>query len=607
MNTTFEIVVEARTSNEALDFDALVGCGASFHLQTGTQHVARGSRTWTGICSHVELLQAETTGLSTYRFTLAPRLWLLGRRTGYRVFQHQNIPAIVVALLTEWRVETDLWLDRESHPRLPMCTQYGESDLVFVSRLLEDAGIAAFFRENEDGQCRLVLSDRAHGIEPRGGGALHYVDHPNQSAEREFVTEMRLAQQVASLRHTVRDVDHRRDPGFALFGQAAADHAIEGALERYEYAPGAFAIETNARGDTPMADDKAAVRHDEKVGRTIAERRVDEARASRHVLSFKTNAPDLAPGTVFLVEGHPHPLLDARHKWLVTEFQIEGAVGEEWIYSGKAASASAPYRPPRQTPKPVARGVESALVVGPKGEEIHTDEFGRVRIQFPWDRQGQYDDASSCWVRVSQGWAGAGFGLTTIPRVGQEVLVGFFGSDPDQPVVIGRLYDGTNPVPYKLPENKAVTGLRTATSPRTGGYNELRFDDTRGSELVHVQAERNLTKVVKLDETETTGQTRVIECGKRLILTTGQASIILDGPHIFIEGDGEIVMNGGPVELEEDDTDDEDEEVEDKLPPDKHGKEVYQEGIAIDGSPSFRAKTRAVLDKVAATNTGEGL
>lgn len=606
MNRTFEIQIEARSANDSLDFETIVGRRASFSLDGGARHVTRSRRNWYGICSSVELLKAESTGLSTYRFVVVPRVWLLSQRSGYRVFQHLSIPEIVEALVAEWGIGTEIWLDRNAHPRLPLRTQYGESDWAFLSRLLEEAGIAAFFLEHDGQDTRLVLADRPHGTEPRTGGPLRYVDHPNESAEREFITDVCLLRQVSPLCHTLRDVDFRHDPAFALFSHAVADKPVEGALERYDVLPGGFLIETNPRGDTPIADDKRAARHDENTGKMIAQRRLEETSAAAWLLSFKTNAPDLSPGVVFLVDGHTHARIDARSKWLVTEFTIEGATGENWNYSGHAASANAPYRPPRQTSKPVAKGVESAVVVGPKGEEIHTDEFGRVRIQFPWDRTGRYDESSSCWVRVSQAWAGPGFGLTTIPRIGQEVLVGFFGNDPDQPVVVGRLHNGTNPVPYKLPENKAVSGLRSATSPRSDGFNELRFDDTRGNELVHVQAERNLTKCVKLDETETTGQTRVIECGKRLILTTGKASIVLDGPHIFIEGDGQIIVNGGPEELADEHFVKE-QAVPEAIRPDARGKEVYAPGVAMDGSPAFRAKVRAVLDKFAATNTGAGL
>ena len=389
-----------------------------------------------------------------------------------------------------------------------------------------------------------------HAADLRPGSALRCVDNPNEAAEREYITRVRIAADVRALGHTLRDVDARRGPAHPLFTHTASDDPVLGALEQFEYDPGVALVETHARGDSPVADDRGAVRHDERTFRSHVMRRLEAANAERQTISFETNVPDLCPGVVFVMDGHPRSELGANAKLLVTSSSIEGAVGEAWTYSGTAVFASEPYRPSLRTQRPEVRGVESAVVVGPKGEEIHTDEFGRVRIQFPWDREGNYDDAASCWVRVSQAAAGAGFGITAIPRVGEEVLVAFVAGNPDQPIVVGRVHNGLHPVPYKLPDNRAVTGIRTASTPRSGGYNEIRFDDTRGRELVHVQAERCLTKIVKADETETKGQTRVIEVGQLLVLTTGQASIIFYGPHVKSEGAGQFMVIVGRNEYD---------------------------------------------------------
>jgi type VI secretion system secreted protein VgrG len=244
-----------------------------------------------------------------------------------------------------------------------------------------------------------------------------------------------------------------------------------------------------------------------------------------------------------------------------------------------------------RTSKPIVRGVQSAVVVGPAGEEIHTDEFGRVRVQFHWDREGKYDDNSSCWMRVSQGWAGSGYGMIVIPRIGQEVLVGFFEGDPDQPVIIGRVYNNTARVPYKLPDHKTKSTWKSDSSPNSDGFNEIMFEDAKGKELVYVQAQKDLQKLVKNNETERTGVNRTIAVGanrtatigvndttivgvkhrltiaqpkepppsippttfdmsdKKLSYTTGEASIIFDGPNITLEAKGNITIRskGGDV------------------------------------------------------------
>jgi type VI secretion system secreted protein VgrG len=193
---------------------------------------------------------------------------------------------------------------------------------------------------------------------------------------------------------------------------------------------------------------------------------------------------------------------------LVTEFSVEGTPGDEWTMSASAAFADAPYRPPQKMQKPRVNGVQSATVVGPSGQEIHTDEFGRVRVQFPWDRDGKNDDGSSCWIRVSQGWAGTGYGMIVIPRVGHEVLVGFLEGDPDQPIIVGRVYNAKQAVPHTLPENKTRSTWKSDTSLGSGGFNEIMFEDMKDKELVYEQAQKNRRRLVKNDETITIGHDR---------------------------------------------------------------------------------------------------
>jgi type VI secretion system secreted protein VgrG len=225
-------------------------------------------------------------------------------------------------------------------------------------------------------------------------------------------------------------------------------------------------------------------------------------------VALRTNVLDLSPGKVFQVLNHPHASLAGGARLLAMAQSIEGGFGVEWTVRARATFADAPYRPPLCTPKPTVDGVQSAVVVGPAGQEIHADEFGRVRAQFPWDREGKNDDASSCWIRVSQGWAGTGFGLLNLPRVGQEVLVGFLDGDPDQPMVVGRVFNAQNPVPYPLPAHKTRSTWKSRSSPGGDGFNEIMFEDLTGRELVWVQAERDLRKLVKNDETITVGHDR---------------------------------------------------------------------------------------------------
>jgi type VI secretion system secreted protein VgrG len=196
---------------------------------------------------------------------------------------------------------------------------------------------------------------------------------------------------------------------------------------------------------------------------------------------------------------HPHRELGLGKKHLILEVDVHGSDEGEWSLHAECVSAEQPYHPPANTPKPRTQGVESATVVGPAGEEIHTDEFGRVRVQFHWDREGNYDDNSSCWIHVSQPWGGAGYGGSNLPRVGQEVLVDFLGGDPDRPVITGRVFTNLQKTPYKLPDNKTQSGWKSNSTGQTGGYNEIMFEDAAGRELVRMQAERDRDTLVKND------------------------------------------------------------------------------------------------------------
>jgi type VI secretion system secreted protein VgrG len=508
VSSLFTVSVWARSPEQALDLEAIVGKQASLRAVGGWKFaMLGGARYWTGVCSFIEQVQAESTGLSTYALRIVPKLWLLTQRRNHRIFQHLSIPDIADKILKEWGIEPVWKIDRGRYPKLEFKVQYGESDFALLSRLFEEAGIAFTFPEDEKAGSKLLLGDSLHTAGPRAAPPIHYVDNPSQSAEKEFVTKVRLSHEVRPGAHTIRDYDFR-NPSFPLFGDAPKAKAPEDKYEQYHYEPGSFLVETGKGGDTPVADDKGVARYEQKSGKDRAERALGGERMGREAVVFETNTIDLWPGVVFSMEHHPHASLDAGKKLLVTEFSVEGSHGAEWTMNGRAVFTATPYKPPLVTAKPKVNGVQSAVVVGPKGQEIHTDEFGRVRVQFPWDREGKLDDGSSCWIRVSQGWAGTGYGMLVIPRIGHEVLVGFLDGDPDAPVVVGRVFNATEQVPYRLPQHKTRSTWKSDSSMGHDGFNEIMFEDLKGKELVYVQAEKNLRKLVKNDETITVGHDR---------------------------------------------------------------------------------------------------
>ncbi|MCC6555504.1 MAG: type VI secretion system tip protein VgrG [Polyangiaceae bacterium] len=510
-SSLFSVSIWARSENASIDLESIIGKPASFRIVTGVRFARTGTRVWTGLVSTIEQVHGVAPSAnkeeSTYFIRIVPALWLLTQRRNYRIFQHATIPDITDRILSEWSVEPTWKIDRGQYPKLEYKVQYGESDFAFLSRLWEEAGIAYTISDDDSGASKLVLGDKLQDGPVRPGDPLPYADNPNQEAEKEFVANVRLAHEVRPGAFTIRDYDFRK-PAFALFGEAPKAPSPEDKLEQYHYQPGGMLVETGKGGDTPVADDKGIARHDQPSGKGRAERSLAGDRLGRRAVAFDTNAIDLQPGTIIKMDGHPHAELGEDAKLLVTEFTLEGTPGEEWSMSGQAAFTDVPHRPPRRTHKPKVEGVQSATVVGTAGQEIHTDEFGRVRVQFPWDREGKSDDNSSCWVRVSQGWAGTGYGMIVIPRCGQEVLVGFLDGDPDQPVVVGRVFNAIQTVPYKLPDHKTRSTWKSDSSMGSGGFNEIMFEDLKGQELVWEQAEKNRRRLVKNDETLTIAHDR---------------------------------------------------------------------------------------------------
>ena len=603
LSQPFELVLDCTSVDETIDLDEIVGRGAGF--------VARGAstRVWTGVCREISQTHAMSpkTGLSSYELRIVPDLWLLSQRSGHRIFQHLSAVDIAEKLLAEWRITPSFELDRNDFPKLEYRVQYGESDFDFLSRTLEEAGIAYYFEDKAKGESHttaLVLADKPHTRKPFG--ALPSVDNANDAPGTEYVTRLRWSNRLRPGRATLRDYDFRR-PDFKLFGGAPWAPEPEAFFEQYAYAPGGSLRELDSAPDKkPVADDKSITRHDDNALKARATRLLEAARRDKRVLEFDASELALRPGVVFTVEHHDHSDLAPDQKLLVVETLFHGTAVDAWSVACEAVSAEVPYRPELRTKKPRIAGPQSAIVVGPSGKEIYTDEYGRVRVRFHWDREGGFDDRATCWLRVSQAWAGTGFGITHVPRVGHEVIVEFLDGDPDQPLVVGRLYNGVAKPPYVLPKHKTRSTWKTQSSPfAQSAFNEIMFEDQAGSELVFVQAQKNLQKLVKRHETTRTGKDRtqivgetrvsvvkeldafrvggqrlvkmvkpkklkIIEMGdpdvspektlievldQKITLTTGKATIVLEGDSIAmtaegairLSADGELVIQGDNV------------------------------------------------------------
>ncbi|WP_206079587.1 type VI secretion system Vgr family protein [Polyangium spumosum] len=502
MSALFTVDLMVHSPNPALDFDSIVGQPARFRIRFGA-----GERVFSGVVAHIMQTGTDEVGLSTYELRIVPRLWLATQRRNYRIFQQMTEPDIALVLLREWGVEVDLRLDRAIYKKRKYRLQYAENDHAFVCRMLEDAGVASFFVAAGD-ETRLVLSANPHDAAPRSAPLVHVERPLPGAAPLEFVTNVRIGQRVRPGRYTMRDRDYRLAPDYPLGASASRGRGVEERLERFHYTPGAFLFGTDKGESTPAADDRGKTRSDEALGEALAQKRLDAKRGNAKSCTFSTNALDLAPGLVLSVEGHPHPMMAEERRLLVVGSRIHGTATGEWSHEVEARATEIPYRPPLVTRKPRVNGMETATVVGPPGEEIHVDELGRVRVQFPWDREGRMNNESSCWVPVSQLWGGAGYGGINLPRVGQEVLVEFLGGDPDRPIIVGRVFTNLQKVPYRLPEHRTRSAWKSNSTGQTGGYNEILFEDLKGRELVYEQAERDRRRLTKHDEVLTVGNDR---------------------------------------------------------------------------------------------------
>jgi type VI secretion system secreted protein VgrG len=504
IHSLFSIELTVHSQNPAVDFEATIGSQASFKIG-GDAAAFAATPKWTGIVSDIQQLRSEDTGLSTYRIRIAPLLWLLTQRTNCRVFQQMTDLDVVLQMLTEWNLPHESKC-RETYKTKKYRVQYQETDFAFLSRLLEDSGISFVLEQRESGTV-IVLDDTPDQAEPRAT-PLEHVNDPS-TASSVYATDLRAARRVRQGKSTFADHDPRL-PNQPLLGQASSSsHPLVSTLESFVYTPGAFKFGNEGPKDTPTADDRGRTRMDPQEAKLIAERDAAVRVARSQRFTFRSNCRELRAGTVLSLANHP--TAEKFKKLLLTNVRYTGASDTPATISADAVSAEVSFKPERTTSRPNISGVECATVVGPDGETIHCDEFGRVRVQFHWDRYGKMDEMSSCWVPVNQPWAGEGFGMVNLPRIGQEVLVSFLGGNPEEPVIVGRIFTNLKRPPFTLPAAKNESGFRSKSVPETGGYNLLRFVDTAGSELVEGRAEKDMYTRVNNDKELSVGNDRRME------------------------------------------------------------------------------------------------
>jgi type VI secretion system secreted protein VgrG len=527
LSTPFEFRLIMMSADEKIDFSQLLNQSITVQitLSDGTQ------RPFNGIVSAFRQKETGAEDLFVYEATMVPSLWLLTLREDCRIFQTMSVPDIVKKILGEasvkYRVQT-----QGTYSARDYCVQYRETSLNFISRLMEEEGIYYYFEHTTSGHT-MVLADSSASA----------AACPNQATVKFSYSEQGW-----------RD----DDDGVLTLERIQQLHTGSVTLQDYNFETPATNLSANAPGssDTSVSAGATGFTYDYpgeygtvSDGTTYASVRIEEQEAESFIIRGRSRCRAFQPGYKFTLQEHfrsdtnqDYLLLSVSHDALDTTFRSSDLAATRYGNTYVAIPKSIPYRPPRITPKPIVQGVQTALVVGPSGEEIWVDKYGRVKVQFYWDRVGKKDDKSSCWVRVAQIWAGKNWGWVTIPRIGQEVILDFLEGDPDRPIITGRVYNADQMPPYTLPDNQTQSGIKSRSSKggSTDNYNEIRFEDKKDSEEINVQAEKDMKTLVKHDDTQTVKNDRTITVeGKHTETITKDTAITIDqGNHSFTMNQG---------------------------------------------------------------------
>src|SRR5687768_278122 len=434
-----------------------------------------------------------------YRFQIIgrPWLWLLTRTSDCRIFQAKTVPEVIKEIFNKYSsavIEDNL---TGTYEPWTYCVQYRETDFNFISRLMEQEGIYYYFKHSE-GKHTLVLCDSYSAHSPfQDYAQIPYITQERQMRiEQEYINDWVFTREIQPGAYVIDDYDFERPSVELQQKKKLKRNYAEAEHEYFDY-PGEY-VSTSE-------------------GEHYVQTRLEELQAQHELANGGTNARGMAVGYLFKLTGQPRDdqnreylIISANYNLATDEYESTPGEGASYSCSFTALHSKEPFRSSRITSKPIVQGPQTAVVVGPAGDEIYTDKYGRVKAQFHWDRYGKKDENSSCWIRVSHPWAGKNWGMVAIPRIGQEVIVDFLEGDPDQPIITGRVYNAEQMPPYELPANMTQTGILSRSSKGGSGANanELRFEDKKGSELVYLHAEKDQDISVENDESHTVGHDR---------------------------------------------------------------------------------------------------
>ncbi|MHA0983940.1 type VI secretion system Vgr family protein [Kosakonia cowanii] len=496
LSEAFSFTLQLLGTDARMDRSQLLGKPVTVTLPT---QGLSGSRYLNGKITRVAVSAVELSGTryAVYQLTVEPDLWPMKRDRNLRIFQGQTVPQIVKTLLGEYQVNIEDKLTG-SYRTWEYCVQYQESSFDFISRLMELEGIAYHFKHEAD-KHTLVLTDAATQHQPFSGYEfIPYHQTPSGgSTDEEGISQWALEDSVTPGIYSLDDYDFRKPNAWLFQARQNPNSPSPGAIDVYDW-PGRFVEHGHGEFYARIRQERWQVEHQQIEG--------------------TATAIGIAPGCTFQLTNAA--FFNDNGEYLVTAAHYNF---EENRYASGADSqtvhridfsvipSSVVFRPPQHTPWPRTYGPQTARVVGPQGESIWTDKYGRIKVKFHWDRLAKGDDTSSCWVRVSSAWAGQGYGGVQIPRVGDEVVIDFINGDPDRPIVTGRVYNEASMPPWALPAAATQMGfLSRSKDGSVDNANALRFEDKAGEEQVWIQAERNLDTHVKNDETRSVGGSQTV-------------------------------------------------------------------------------------------------
>lgn len=488
LSDLFHFQIEMLSQSSTIDFNDIINQPITIQVEFAPQHV----RYFNGIVTRFTQAGSEAR-FTIYHAEIRPWLWQLTLTKNCRIFQNRSVPEIIKQVFNDLGFKDYRFSLIFPYDQRTYCVQYEETAFNFVSRLMEDEGIFYFFEHAEDKHILVIADDLVVHQPCPGIDTARFWQISNETQPEDVITQCQFSQQMTTGEYAIDDFNFE-SPRLDLKNSIDALPFQRGSdLRIYEYPAGFEKLDQGQRKVT---------------------KRIESYAIEYQLLEGQGYVFSFTAGYQFTLTGHSRRELNAKYvlRWVSHSLSLT-----HYTNTFQAFPAHFSFRTPITTPKPKIISPQTAIVTGPPGEEIYSDQYGRIKVQFHWDQEGQYDDNSSCWIRVSQISAGQGWGNLWIPRIGQEVVVSFLNGDPDMPLVIGNVYNGQQQPPYQLPGDQTKSTIKSNSSKGGGGFNEIRFEDKAGSEEVFIHAQKDLNQIVKNDLSQEVKNDKSISIGRHLM------------------------------------------------------------------------------------------